>query len=83
MIMCNNDEFIKLVTDYVLSVLDEKVTLVPLEKCISDTIPIAVTQSFNLYKVELLGHAVVFALTHDGNEISPAQLKRTFNLIGV
>lgn len=79
--MCNNDEFIKLVTDYVLSVLDEKVTLVPLEKCISDTIPIAVTQSFNLYKVELLGHAVVFALTHDGNEISPAQLKRTFNLI--
>ena len=81
MIMCNNDEFIKLVTDYVLSVLDEKVTLVPLEKCISDTIPIAVTQSFNLYKVELLGHAVVFALTHDGNEISPAQLKRTFNLI--
>ena len=33
------------------------------------------------YKVELLGHAVVFALTHDGNEISPAQLKRTFNLI--
>lgn len=81
MIMCNNDEFIQLVTDYVLSVLDEKVTLVPLEKCISDTIPIAVTQSFNLYKVELLGHAVVFALTHDGNEISPAQLKRTFNLI--
>lgn len=79
--MCNNDEFIRLVTDYVLSVLDEKVTLVPLEKCISDTIPIAVTQSFNLYKVELLGHAVVFALTHDGNEISPAQLKRTFNLI--
>jgi len=54
MIMCNNDEFIKLVTDYVLSVLDEKVTLVPLEKCISDTIPIAVTQSFNLYKVEFL-----------------------------
>lgn len=79
--MCINDDFIKKVTDYILSVLDEKVTLAPLEKCISDTIPIAVTQSFNLYKGELLGHAVVFALTHDGNDISPAQLKRIFNLI--
>ena len=81
MIMCINDEFIKSVTDYILSVLDEKVTLVPLEKCISDAIPIAVTQGFNLYKGKLLGRAVVFALTHDGNDKSPAQLKRIFNLV--
>lgn len=79
--MCNDNDFIKDMTDYILSVLDEKVILIPLEKRISDTIPIAITQSFNLYKGELLGHTVVFALTHDGNEFSPALLKRTFNLI--
>lgn len=81
MIMCNSNEFIKEIIDYIRSVLDEKVTLSPLEKHLSDAIPIAITQNFKLYKGELLGHAVIFALTNDGNDMSPALLKRTFNLI--
>lgn len=32
MIMCKNNDFIKEITDYIRSVLDENVTLSPLEK---------------------------------------------------
>ncbi len=32
MIMCKNNDFIKEITDYIRSVLDENVTLYPLEK---------------------------------------------------
>ena len=44
MIMCNNNEFIKDTADYIYSVLDEKVALSPLEKQLSDAIPVAITE---------------------------------------
>lgn len=81
MIMCNNNEFIKDTADYIYSVLDEKVALSPLEKQLSDAIPVAITQNFKLYKGELFGCTVIFALTHDENGFTPALLKRKFNLI--
>lgn len=81
MIMCKNNDFIKEITDYIRSVLDENVILYPLEKRLSDAIPIAITQNFRLCKGELLGHAVIFAVTNDGNYMSPAILKKAFNLI--
>lgn len=49
MIMCKNYDFITEITDYIRSVLDEKVTLSPLEKHLSDAIPIAITQNFRLF----------------------------------
>lgn len=47
--MCKNYDFITEITDYIRSVLDEKVTLSPLEKHLSDAIPIAITQNFRLF----------------------------------
>lgn len=41
--MCKNNDFIKEITDYIHSVLDENVTLSPLEKRLSDAIHIAIT----------------------------------------
>lgn len=81
MIMCNNSEFIKDTADYIFSVLDEKATLFPLEKQLSDTIPVAITQNFKLYKGALFGCTVIFAFANGGNDTTPAMLKRTFNLI--
>lgn len=43
MIMCKNYDFITEITDYIRSVLDENVTLSPLEKRLSDAIHIAIT----------------------------------------
>lgn len=51
MIMCKNNDFIKEITDYFRSVLDENVTLYPLEKRLSDAIPIAITQNFRLFSL--------------------------------
>lgn len=79
--MCNNSEFIKDTADYIFSVLDEKATLFPLEKQLSDTIPVAITQNFKLYKGALFGCTVIFAFANGGNDTTPAMLKRTFNLI--
>lgn len=79
--MCKSDEFIKETSAYIYSVLNERVFLSPLEKRLSDTMPIAVVRNFKLYKGELFDRTIIFALTHDGNAISPALLKRTFNLI--
>ncbi|HIZ86777.1 MAG TPA: hypothetical protein IAC03_01280 [Candidatus Coprenecus pullistercoris] len=81
LIMCKSDEFIKETSAYIYSVLNERVFLSPLEKRLSDTMPIAVVRNFKLYKGELFDRTIIFALTHDGNAISPALLKRTFNLI--
>ena len=80
-IMCKNNDCIKETAAYIYSVLNERVSLSPLEKRLSDTMPIAVARNFKLYKGVLFGCTVIFALTHDGNVISPALLKRTFNLI--
>ena len=80
-IMCKNNDCIKETAAYIYSVLNEKVSLSPLEKRLSDTMPIAVARNFKLYKGVLFGCTVIFALTNDGNVISPALLKRTFNLI--
>lgn len=41
--MCKNNDFIKEITDYIRSVLDENVILYPLEKRLSDAIHIAIT----------------------------------------
>ena len=79
--MCNNNEFIKDTADYIYSVLDEKVALSLLEKQLTDAIPVAITQNFKLYKGELFGCTVIFALAYDENGFSPALLKRKFNLI--
>lgn len=49
--MCKNNDFIKEIIDYFRSVLDEKVTLYPLEKRLSDAIPIAITQNFRLFSL--------------------------------
>lgn len=51
MIMCKNNDFIKEITDYIHSVLDENVILSPLEKHLSDAIPIAITQNFRLFSL--------------------------------
>ena len=79
--MCNKDEFIKETTEYIYSVLDEKATLSPLEKHLSDTIPVAVTRNFKLYKGMLFGCTVIFAFADDKDDLTPALMKRTFNLI--
>lgn len=49
--MCKNNDFIKEITDYIRSVLDENVILSPLEKHLSDAIPIAITQNFRLFSL--------------------------------
>lgn len=49
--MCKNYDFIKEITDYIHSVLDENVILSPLEKHLSDAIPIAITQNFRLFSL--------------------------------
>lgn len=49
--MCKNYDFITEITDYIRSVLDEKVTLSPLEKHLSDAIPIAITQDFGMFSL--------------------------------
>ncbi len=51
MIMCKNYDFITEITDYIRSVLDENVILYPLEKRLSDAIPIAITQNFRLFSL--------------------------------
>lgn len=80
-IMCKNNDCIKETAAYIYSVLNERVSLSPLEKRLSDTMPIAVARNFKLYKGGLFDRTVIFALTHDGNAMSPALLKRIFNLI--
>lgn len=79
--MCKNDDSTKGLTDYIRSVLDVNISLYPLEKNLSDGIPIAITQGFKLYEGNLLGHDIVFAMTDDGNTLSPAQQKKIFGIV--
>ncbi len=81
MIMCKNNDYINKAIVYISSILHEKVSLSPVEKQLINSIPVAFSQRFVLYRSVLLEHDVIFAFADDNDGLTPAQMKRTLNLL--
>ncbi len=79
--MCINDEYITKTAEYISFMLDENTSLTPISRRMKKEIPIFITQSFTLYKGNILGKEVIFAFTANGNTIPPVQTMTILDLL--
>lgn len=79
--MCKNSDYITSLKQYIESILDLKVDILPLIKEQQDLLPISISGNYHFYTTDILERDVILACSMDSIVYTPAQIQKQKELI--
>lgn len=81
MIMSNNNDYVRNLTDYITDITGIQTEVYPLATKEKDKLPLLVTGVYDLHGGMIMGVPVVFAREKDGNRLTPSQIGKHMDII--
>lgn len=81
MIMSNNNDYVRNLTDYITDITGIQTEVYPLATKEKDKLPLLVTGVYDLHGGMIMGVPVVFAKEKDGNRLTPSQIGKHMDII--